>query len=73
MCNVRVVAHAGRPTLIDRSLGVGEAAWAFKTTFTATEGETEADNFDLVFDGLDTFAVVELASVTSFHRVVLAC
>ncbi|KAL1937730.1 hypothetical protein VTO73DRAFT_12883 [Trametes versicolor] len=39
---------------------VGEAAWAFKTTFTATEAETEADNFDLVFDGLDTFAVVEL-------------
>ncbi|KAH9900032.1 glycoside hydrolase family 2 protein [Cubamyces lactineus] len=39
---------------------IGEADWAFKTRFTASEAEVEADNVDLVFDGLDTFAVVEL-------------
>lgn len=73
MCNVCMIPRIGRMILTDWSSGVGEAAWAFKTTFTATEGETEADNFDLVFDGLDTFAVVELVSVTSFHRAVCAC
>ncbi|KAI0637996.1 glycoside hydrolase family 2 protein [Trametes polyzona] len=39
---------------------VGEAEWAFKTQFTATDDEVEAENVDFVFDGLDTFAVVEL-------------
>ena len=43
-------------------LGIGEADWVFKTRFTASEAEVEADNVDLVFDGLDTFAVVELVS-----------
>ncbi len=36
--------------------------WAFKTTFAASEKEVAAENIDLVFDGLDTFAVVELVS-----------
>ncbi|KAI0772055.1 glycoside hydrolase family 2 protein [Trametes elegans] len=39
---------------------IGEVEWAFKTRFTASEVEVEAENVDLVFDGLDTFAVVEL-------------
>ncbi|KAI0952282.1 hypothetical protein AcV7_008145 [Taiwanofungus camphoratus] len=39
---------------------VGEVPWAFKTQFTASKAETSAPNVDLVFDGLDTFAVVEL-------------
>ncbi|KAH9948346.1 glycoside hydrolase family 2 protein [Amylocystis lapponica] len=39
---------------------VGEVPWAFKTQFTVTEAELAAPNADLVFDGLDTFAVVEL-------------
>ncbi|KAI0353465.1 glycoside hydrolase family 2 protein [Trametes cingulata] len=39
---------------------VGEAEWAFKTRFTVSDAEAEAENVDLVFDGLDTFAVVEL-------------
>ena len=41
-------------------VGVGEAEWAFKTTFTATAAEVTAENVDLVFEGLDTFATVEL-------------
>ncbi|KAH9849972.1 glycoside hydrolase family 2 protein [Lenzites betulinus] len=39
---------------------VGEAEWAFKTQFTVTDEEANAENVDIVFDGLDTFAVVEL-------------
>ncbi|KAF8165386.1 glycoside hydrolase family 2 protein [Crassisporium funariophilum] len=39
---------------------VGEAEWAFKTTFEVTESELKAGNVDLVFDGLDTFASVKL-------------
>ncbi|KAI0650246.1 glycoside hydrolase family 2 protein [Trametes meyenii] len=39
---------------------IGEAEWTFKTRFTAREAEVEANNVDLVFDGLDTFATVEL-------------
>ncbi|KAI9069247.1 glycoside hydrolase family 2 protein [Trametes sanguinea] len=39
---------------------VGEAEWAFKSRFTVSDEEVEAENVDLVFDGLDTFAVVEL-------------
>ena len=36
--------------------------WAFKATFAVSETEAAAENVDLVFDGLDTFAVVELVS-----------
>ncbi|KAM5540332.1 hypothetical protein V8D89_005790 [Ganoderma adspersum] len=39
---------------------IGEVDWAFKTSLTASEAEVAAENVDLVFDGLDTFAVVEL-------------
>ncbi|KAH7916082.1 glycoside hydrolase family 2 protein [Hygrophoropsis aurantiaca] len=39
---------------------VGEADWAFKNSFTATAAELAAPNVDLVFEGLDTFAAVEL-------------
>ncbi|KAF8812399.1 glycoside hydrolase family 2 protein [Phlegmacium glaucopus] len=39
---------------------VGEAEWAFKTTFNVTEKELASQNVDLVFDGLDTFANVTL-------------
>ena len=42
--------------------GIGEVEWAFRTTFIATETEVAASNVDLVFDGLDTFAEVELVS-----------
>ncbi|OSC98975.1 glycoside hydrolase family 2 protein [Trametes coccinea BRFM310] len=39
---------------------VGEAEWVFKTRFTVSDEEIDAENVDLVFDGLDTFATVEL-------------
>ncbi|RDX53645.1 glycoside hydrolase family 2 protein [Lentinus brumalis] len=39
---------------------IGEVDWAFRTTFTASEAEVTSDKVDLVFDGLDTFAAVEL-------------
>lgn len=41
-------------------LGVGESEWAFKSSFSVTEDELRAPNIDLVFDGLDTFATVDL-------------
>lgn len=42
--------------------GVGESDWVFRTSF---ESNLSASHADLVFDGLDTFAVVELASTSS--------
>ncbi|KAG8894478.1 hypothetical protein FRC01_012935, partial [Tulasnella sp. 417] len=42
------------------STGLGEAVWAFKTTFDVTEKELAEPNVDLVFEGLDTNAIVEL-------------
>ncbi|TFK43576.1 glycoside hydrolase family 2 protein [Crucibulum laeve] len=39
---------------------IGEAEWAFKTTFNVAEEELSAGNVDLVFEGLDTFATVLL-------------
>ncbi|KAG8986593.1 hypothetical protein FRB90_003901, partial [Tulasnella sp. 427] len=39
---------------------LGEAVWAFKTTFVVTEKELSEKNVDLVFEGLDTNAVIEL-------------
>lgn len=41
-------------------LGVGEAEWAFKTTFDTTQDDLAYSNVDLVFEGLDTFASVTL-------------
>ncbi|TFK75967.1 glycoside hydrolase family 2 protein [Pluteus cervinus] len=43
---------------------VGEADWAFKSTFTVSEEELSSSNVDLVFDGLDTFATVTLNGQT---------
>jgi hypothetical protein len=40
--------------------GIGETDWAFKTTFNASEDEVKAPHADLVFEGLDTYATVEL-------------
>ncbi|KAJ6614286.1 glycoside hydrolase family 2 protein [Mycena sp. CBHHK59/15] len=39
---------------------VGEAQWAFKTTFNISDEELKKPNADLVFDGVDTFASVVL-------------
>lgn len=39
--------------------------WAFRTTFTASESELSAPNADLVFDGIDTFATIQLVSLSS--------
>lgn len=40
--------------------GIGEADWAFKTTFAATPEQLAAGNADLVFEGLDTYCTVTL-------------
>lgn len=45
-------------------VGVGEAEWAFKTTFNVTERELASQNVDLVFDGLDTFANIALVRIS---------
>jgi len=42
--------------------GVGETSWAFKNTFIVTEEQLAAPCADLVFEGLDTFAIIELVS-----------
>jgi len=42
--------------------GIGEADWAFKTSFEAGDQELSAPNVELVFEGLDTFSVVTLVS-----------
>ncbi|KAF9482428.1 glycoside hydrolase family 2 protein [Pholiota conissans] len=39
---------------------VGEKEWAFKTTLEVNEAELASPNIDLVFEGLDTFAIVKL-------------
>jgi beta-mannosidase len=39
---------------------IGEADWAFKTSFEVSDQEQSAPNVDLVFEGLDTFSVVSL-------------
>ena len=45
-------------------LGIGEADWAFKASFEASDWELSAPNVDLVFDGLDTFSVISLVRNT---------
>lgn len=41
-------------------IGLGEAVWAFKTTFTVSARDLTEPNIDIVFEGLDTNAVIEL-------------
>lgn len=42
--------------------GIGESDWAFRTSFELDKNDFSASHADLVFDGLDTFAIVELVS-----------
>jgi len=42
---------------------VGETDWTFKLKLEVSSEELAADNLDLVFDGLDTYAVVKLVRV----------
>ncbi|KAH8106015.1 glycoside hydrolase family 2 protein [Cristinia sonorae] len=46
---------------------IGEAEWAFRTEFIATEAELATSAVDLVFDGLDTFASVLLNGKEILH------
>ncbi|VDC02568.1 unnamed protein product [Peniophora sp. CBMAI 1063] len=39
---------------------IGESEWAFKKSFSVSESELSAPKVELVFEGLDTLAVVEL-------------
>jgi beta-mannosidase len=39
---------------------IGEETWAFKTKFTVTAEMHARPHIDLIFDGLDTYATVEL-------------
>jgi hypothetical protein len=48
-----------------RVAGIGEAQWAFRTVFEVTEKEMTAENLDIVFEGVDTFAKVELVSLSA--------
>ena len=42
---------------------ISEVDWAFRKSFNVSAADLDA-HADLIFDGLDTFAVVELVSVT---------
>ncbi|TDL29523.1 glycoside hydrolase family 2 protein [Rickenella mellea] len=39
---------------------IGEAEWSFKTTFNVESSDLSPTNADLVFEGLDTYAIVAL-------------
>jgi beta-mannosidase len=41
-------------------IGVGEADWAFKTTFKVSKEQLKDPQADLVFEGLDTFCDISL-------------
>ena len=66
-------------TLLDRLItnppylahtGVGEADWAFKTSFEIEEHVFSGKHADLVLEGLDTYAIVTLVwLVHSYNRV----
>ena len=53
-------------------IGVGEADWVFKTTFSVTDAEHALPNIDLVFDGLDTYATVKLVSFSPWWQRIIA-
>jgi hypothetical protein len=53
-------------------LGIGEADWAFKTSFEVIGRELSLPNIDLVFDGLDTFSIVSLVSKGSSQLMVMS-
>jgi hypothetical protein len=42
---------------------VGEAVWAFKTSFDMSEADLAEENVDLVFEGLDTYSVIEIVRI----------
>lgn len=70
-CTPRRCLHAsqvqltlGLPTWLSEFSGIGEADWAFKTSFEAGDQELSVPNVELVFEGLDTFSVVTLVSRT---------
>ena len=46
-------------------IGVGEADWAFKTTFDVTKNQLAEQHADLLFEGLDTFCDISLVSLHS--------
>jgi len=41
-------------------LGIGESDWAFRTSFNVTKESLEEAHADIVLEGLDTYAIVEL-------------
>lgn len=47
--------------------GVGESDWIFRASFEMTAIHLADSNADLVFEGLDTFAVVQLVRVFAQH------
>lgn len=61
----RLTRHTAHHKLFQCDTGIGEADWAFKNTFTVTEEDFTAANADLIFEGLDTFASITLASILS--------
>jgi hypothetical protein len=64
MSNVRIsypLCFEPNPNVL---LGIGESEWAFKSTFTVSKEDLDSSNVDLVFDGLDTFAAVQLVRCT---------
>lgn len=58
-----ILALVLQPNNVLRFIGVGEAEWAFKTSFNITEKEHASQNVDIVVDGLDTFASVKLVRI----------
>lgn len=72
MCNVGVIGDKASIYRVEwnaRLAGIGEVEWVFRTTFTVSDAEVASENVDLVFDGLDTFALVELVSVTTGNNI----
>ena len=45
------------------AVGIGEADWEFKTSFSASPEQLHEPNADLVFDGLDTYCDITLVRV----------